>query len=201
MKKTSIKSINIKKFIPLLAIIGILLVCGTLLIINKKNNELEKVFMHASWAYRYADVEDLTKNSDCIAIIKVMDNGSSYRKDIVPDTIFSAKVTRAIYNCEKDDKLEIYMTGGIRDSKIFELRDDPLMKKGEEYLIFAKKNEDGTVTTLTGTQGRMHYKNGKISSLNVVNHQVKESSGSTIMIDNVSEDAFIKEIKEYIANK
>lgn len=198
MKKVSANS---KKLILLLVIIGVCLVCGALWIVNKNTNKLKKEFMHASWTYRYADVEDLTKNSDCIAIIKIMDNGSSYRKDIVPDTVYSANVIRAIYNCEEGDKLKIYMTGGIRDNKIFELRDDPLMKKGEEYLIFAKKNEDGTVTTLTGTQGRMHYKNGKISSLNVVNHQVKESSGSSIIIENVSEDTFINEIKEYIANK
>jgi hypothetical protein len=47
----------------------------------------------------------------------------------------------------------------------------------------------------------MQYKDGKISSLNVVNTQVKESGSSVIKLDNIMEDVFIDEIQSYLTNK
>lgn len=69
------------------------------------------------------------------------------------------------------------------------------MKSGEKYLIFAKKNDDGTYTTLSGTQGRMKYNNGKINSFKFANRK------SNITIDNVSEDSMVKMISKVKKDK
>lgn len=62
----------------------------------------------------------------------------------------------------------IYMTGGI-DSEGYSLQmeEDPLMKSNEEFLLFARENDDGTFTILGGPQGRFIYDNGRLTSLGV----------------------------------
>lgn len=186
-----IKPMHSKRLMILLIAFTILIVCSVISILNRNEQKSEKVLINASWSYSYADVGELSVNSDCIAIIEVKDNGTTDINNIVPETLFSVEVKRPIYNCETGDKLSVYMTGGIKDNKIFEIADDPLMKKGDQYLIFAKKNKDGSITALSGPQGRMLYRNGKISSLN----------GSTIKLDNVSEEILVNEIIKYISKK
>jgi hypothetical protein len=196
-----VKLIN-KKVITAGVILGIILMFGIIFTYNKlHDSQLDYVYMHASWTYRYADVADLTNNSDCIARVKVKDNGTSSVNSGIPETIFTVEVTKAISNCEKGDLLNIYMTGGKKDNHIFEMSDDPLMKKEDQYIIFAKSNADGTFTVLGGSQGRMQYKDGKVSSLNMVNEQVKKNSGALIKMDDITEDTLIGEIQDNLVKK
>jgi hypothetical protein len=81
------------------------------------------------------------------------------------------------------------------------MSDDPLMKKEDQYIIFAKSNADGTFTVLGGSQGRMQYKDGKVSSLNMVNEQVKKNSGALIKMDDITEDTLIGEIQDNLVKK
>ena len=53
------------------------------------------------------------------------------------------------------------------------------LKKGEEYLVFATKNNDGTYTTLSDAFGRMQIKNDLVTSLNVANNEVEKTSQAT----------------------
>ncbi|MDF2845486.1 MAG: hypothetical protein K0R00_3912 [Herbinix sp.] len=199
--------IKSRKVVSIGIILGSFLILGIFILnIMLFNSQPDHIYMNASWTYRYADTSDLTNNSDCIAKITVKDNGivgmtKGTNPDLIPNTTFTVEVTKAIYNCSKGDVLNIYMTGGSKDNNIFEIADDPLMKKGEQYIIFAKKNSDGTFTVLGGSQGRMQFKDGKINSLNIANELVKENSSSSIKIDNLEEDTFISEIQNYLANK
>lgn len=129
-----------------------------------KRNQPEKVYMSASWMYGYADVEDLADNSDLIALVHV--NRLSQSIDgRVPASIYEVTVLDGILGCEKGDILSVYMTGGRKGDQIFEIKSDPLMKKGQEFLIFAGKNQDGTCTVLGGPQGRLVYSKGMLNSL------------------------------------
>ena len=49
------------------------------------------------------------------------------------------------------------MTGERTDEEVFELADDPLMASGEKWFIFARQNDNGTYTILTGPCGRFAY--------------------------------------------
>ncbi|MDP4090758.1 MAG: hypothetical protein Q8930_16025 [Bacillota bacterium] len=58
----------------------------------------------------------------------------------------------------------------------YEIADDPLPDIDGEYLIFAKHNDDGSYTPLSGSQGRYDYKDGSISSLNYTHSGVRTPS-------------------------
>lgn len=192
--------LNYKKALIILLIISLCLIGGYLFIFGNET-EPEKVMLNASRTYRYSDIEELTMNSDFIGIIEVTDDGTTQNANIIPHTIFSAKVIKPVYNCEENEEIKIFMTGGIKDNCLFEISDDPLMKKGDKYLIFARKNDDGTLTALGGSQGRMFYQDGHISSLNTIDSQVKENSSSPIDCINTTDEEIINEINKAIYKK
>lgn len=110
----------------------------------------------ASWSYHYGSIKELCEadSLDLIARVKIGD-GKQEDKNGFMRTVFTAKVEDLIYgSCE--DNVNIIMTGWVdHDNKtIYEISDDPLMQKGDEYIIFARKNESGTYTILGGPQGR-----------------------------------------------
>ena len=91
------------------------------------------------------------------------------------------------------------MTGGETEEKIVELNDDPLLKPGDEILVFCKENADGTYRIISGPKGRLIYNNGKLNSLNVVNSRVKQANPySNIIVNNADADTLIAEIKGYV---
>lgn len=150
-----------KSVVTLIAI-GILL-CILFFGISWKRSP-EYISMSASWIYGYADVADLTVHSDIIALIHV--NGlDSSQGGRVPSSIYSVTVKEGLLGCESGDELLIFMSGAKVDNQIYEVTTDPLMQKNQEFLIFAQKNADGTCTVLGGPQGRLLYKNEKVSSL------------------------------------
>ena len=195
-----------KKKILILAGIIILVIAAVVCIWVKKNQP-EKVYMSASWMCGYANVESLAEDSDLIALIHVNKLSKSMEGSI-PASVYEATVMDGIWGCEKGESLLIYMTGGKMGKQIFEVKSDPLMKKGQEFLIFARKNEDGTCTVLGGPQGRLVYNNGMLNSLkntdlpyaNTINNM---DSGEISKFDglvNVQNES-LEEIKEQIEQK
>ena len=143
--------------------VAVLVLITTLCIFIKKN-EPEKVYMSASWIYGYANVEELTEHSDLIALVKV-DKLAQNIEGRVPASIYNVTVVDGILGCEKDEVISVYMTGGKNGNQTFEIKSDPLMKKRQQFLIFAQKNQDGTYTILGGPQGRLVYSKGMLNSL------------------------------------
>lgn len=161
-------------------------------------DDYEKVSMTASWTYNYGSVEELSKASDIVAVVKITDSECKKISDI-PLTTFDAQVKQLI--CGNDEKeIKITMTGGIdkTEKKIYELDDDPLMQINDEYLIFSNKNSDGTYTTLSGSQGRFEIEGNSVYSLNKSNAQVKKANvGSNIKVSGEDKETFIKSIRAY----
>lgn len=152
-----------KKFLEVVSVVfAFLLMCGIAFYGNQPSKE--KVYMSTSWMTGYAEVESLTKDSDLIGLIRVKGLEESIDGRI-PASVFRVKVLDEILGCQKGDEILVYMTGGEKDGQIFEIDSDPLMEKGQEFLIFASHNQDGTYTVLGGPQGRMLYENGGLSSL------------------------------------
>ena len=138
-------------------IVGILAAIIIVICFLTAKNQPEKVYLSASWIYGYADVEELAEHSDLIALVKVKKLSENIAGKI-PASIFEVKVEDGILGCENEDVISVYMTGGKSGNQIFEIKSDPLMKKGQEFLIFAQKNQDGTYTILGGPQGRWSNK-------------------------------------------
>lgn len=145
-------------------ILAAAIVLITTLCIFIKKNEPEKIYMSASWIYGYANVEELTEHSDLIALVKV-DKLAENIEGKVPASIYNVTVIDGILGCKKDEVIPVYMTGGKNGNQTFEIKSDPLMKKRQQFLIFAQKNQDGTYTILGGPQGRLVYSKGMLNSL------------------------------------
>lgn len=115
-------------------------------------------YAYASWAMAYSDIESLVAESELIAVVEAIGQSDKYAQTEV-------KVIDAVYGCENDETFAIKQTGALLDSLRQEIYDDPLLDKGKQYLIFARRNDQGTVTILGGPQGRFCYEDGKINSL------------------------------------
>lgn len=138
--------------------------------------EIKTVYSHASWNYSYGSIEELAQDSDLVALVTVGEKISEKSVDHIPMSDFEATVVKPIINSEKGQKISITQTGGLTEvngEKIkMELEDDPLLVPGEEYVIFARKNDNGTYAILGGPQGRLKNINGKLHAMKYVTKRV-----------------------------
>lgn len=187
---------NKKIISSIIILLAIVLCTGSFVYFSNKK---ETTYLSASWAYNYSDIEEISQASDLIALVTVKGIEDTTVENNIPYTIFSAEVNTPVYNSNEGEKFSIYMTGGETTDNIAELKDDPLLQKGDEILVFCKKNTDGTYQIISGPQGRLVYTDGKLNSLNVINTRVKqENPYSNIKIQNA--DALISKIKSYVNN-
>lgn len=164
---------------------------------NASNSYTERVAMHASWAYNFRDVQDLTENSDLIAYVSVA-SMESYKESGIAKTKYVARVIDELHG-EGAETVEIVMTGGIIDKILYELDDDPLMEINDRFLIFARKNTTGTYTVLSGSQGRLVMKDDRVYSLNAIDSEVARANPhSNIKVNGVDKDALYSQIKSYL---
>lgn len=196
-----------KKQLKVLIVLCLIVVVFDLAACSSKNtadlSKYEKIHFNASWTYNYADVHELVDNSDLAAYVKItgMENDDTYKAYGIDLTIYTAEIRESLLG-RANGSIQIVMTGKIDEEgkKIYEIVDDPLMKIGEEFFVFAKANEDGTYTILSGPQGRFEIINNMVYSLNVSNEQVaKHNAGSNIIVDKQPKEEFYAQIKEYVA--
>ena len=193
------------------AIIGLCLIAVFLALSACSNrgtvdfSKYEKVLLDASWAYNYESIRELADNCDLAAYIKVtgMTIDDKYKSYGVYLTVFTAEIQESLYG-KRDETIRIVMTGKIdeKENKIYEIADDPLMKIGDEFFVFARINEDGTYTILSGPQGRFAIVDDLVYSLNVYDEQVaKNNLGSNITVKKQPKEDFYAQINEFIANR
>lgn len=168
-------------------------------------SQYKKVPLTASWAYNYENVRELADNCDLAAYVTItgLETDNRHKSYGVALTIYTAEITESLFG-KKDGTIRIVMTGTVdeKEKKIYEIVDDPLMKLGDKFFVFAKSNEDGTYTILSGPQGRFEIIDNMVYSLNVSNEQVaKNNSGSNIIVNKQPKDEFYAQIKEYVAQR
>lgn len=166
---------------------------------DKMNNAQQEIqYLSASWPYNYSNLEEISKASDLIALIKVEGVSKSYETRGIPVTEYKVQVLEPIYGTD-ETQLILFMTGREDKNKKIEIKDDPLPHADEEFLVFCKQNADGTITVLSGPQGRLVYTDGKLNSLNAVNENEMEiNSSSSIQIVNEDAETIIAQIKSYV---
>lgn len=159
------------------------------------------IAMNASWTDYYGSIKELCEADSLglIARVKIGDGIHENRYGFNM-TVFTAKVEDLIYgSCE--DNVDIIMTGWVdHDTKtIYEISDDPLMQKGDEFIIFARKNESGTYTVLGGPQGRFVIDSDNVYPLCEWSTRFDaEKSHIEGNNDGKSIDDFVEEIRSYI---
>lgn len=174
---------------------------GIILSTNKKSSEEEVSYISASWSYNYADIKEITKASDLIALVRVNKLISEIEEYGLPFSTFEVEVIEPVYGCELGDNISIYMTGGHDENRKLEIEDDPLLESGQEFLVFLQHNQDGTYTILGGPQGRLEYKDKRLNSMQYVNDRLKQyHSGMNINIQEEDAELFINDIKKVKGN-
>ena len=150
----------------------------------------------ASWAMAYPDIESLVAESELIAVVEAASQSNKAARTEV-------KVIDAVYGCENDETFEIQQTGALIDSIRQEVYDAPLLDKGKQYLIFARRNDHGTVTILGGPQGCFCYEDGEISSLmyGVARMRLLQRSGFSIDLKDENYDGLRKQIENALETK
>lgn len=144
-----------------------------------------------SFAYAYADIAEMAQDSDLIALIKVDELSD---KSSGSTSVFNVTVTEAIHGCEQDQALEITMKGGRAKYAIVIVPEDPLMEAGQEFLILAKKSEDGTYSVCNGQWGRFLYKDGLLTALQYTD--LPENPGGGFEVKDKPVEEMIQEIKD-----
>lgn len=165
-------------------------------------SQYEKISLKASWAYNYGSVRDLAENCDLAAYVKIIEM-EAVKDSPIPQTVYTAELLESLFGKE-EKSVRIVMTGKIDDNekKIYEIEDDPLMKPGDEFFVFARGNEDGTYTILSGPQGRFEIIDNMVFSLNNSNEQVaKNNVYSNISVKKQSKDDFFSQVKDCLANR
>lgn len=188
---------NNKKLFAL-PVAGILIIIFVMIFVFKIDTQVVKKELNASWAYCYADINELTKDSDLIALIKVKGIEESASGSL-PFTIYRVAVEDSVLGCEEGKEVLIYMTGIKNSDFDISITDDPLLDEGDEFLIFAQKNSDETYTILSGPQGRLKYEDGKLTSLKYIYDEVARSN-DFMPVDVKNEDYgnIVDEIKKLI---
>ena len=125
------------------------------------------------------------------------ESGFWNKKPHIPFSTFEVQVIDPIYGCEDGETFPIIMTGLQNDKEKIEIIDDPMLEVGQKFLVFTRKNEDGTYKILSGPQGRLEYKDGELNSLQFVNSNVRENNKDmNIKIKNVKAETLTNEIKD-----
>lgn len=189
-----------RRLVMLLSFIMLIsLTTGILFLKDKMNNDQQEVqYLSASWPYNYSNLEEISKASDLIALIKVEGVSKSYETRGIPVTEYKVQVLNPIYGTD-ETQFTLFMTGREDKDKKIEIKDDPLPYADEEFLVFCKQNADGTITVLSGPQGRLVYTDGKLNSLNAVKENAMEiNSSSSIQIVNEDAETIIAQIKSYV---
>ena len=184
-----------KKFVYLMASIALATIVGIAgFKYAQKRDEAETQFMTASWAYSYANMEEISQDSDIIALVRVNGGKDSYEISGIPFVEFHVEVITPIYGADLGDRLSIFMADGVAD--------DPLLKEEEELLIFARQNENGTVSILGGPQGRFVYDNGKLNAMAPVNTDAGSANAyANIQVTNADLKDIIGEIETALDSK
>ena len=139
---------------------------------SKNINPLKTEFLSASWSYGYGSITELAKESDLVALVQIEDKAQEWSLDQIPLTDYKATIIKPIVNAKEGENILLTITGVNNINKHVEIEDDPLFEKGEEFLIFAHKNDRGTYTILGGPQGRFKYINGELYSMKHVSERV-----------------------------
>ena len=122
-------------------------------------------WIQVDWSKGYATLRELTLDSELIAIATVQESTPG-QEGAFPSTLFTMKIDTLLWGEPLDAAITVYMTGGtLADGALLQVTGDPLMKAGEQYLVFCQENRDGTYTVLGGPQGRFRCLDGKLTAL------------------------------------
>lgn len=125
----------------------------------------------ASWPFAgYQDLSSLADAVDVVAIGRVL-SGRLARTEPVFETEFQVELVDVLRGVEQPAAvITVTQTGGVdSDGRRLELRENPLMVVGSQYLFFFKRPAPGRYNVWAGPEGRLLVESGRVFSLSIVN--------------------------------
>lgn len=181
------------KLFPFLIFVTIIAAFSYYLVDND-NAKPKTEYMTASWVYGYSNIKELVAESDLVALIQIEGTDEEWELSSLPHTNYKATILNSIINKKNEENnILITMTGVSNETKHMEIEDDPLLQKGEQFIIFARKNDKNTYTILGGPQGRFKNINGKLYSMKYVSDRV---NWGNIDINGETLDSFKTKVQE-----
>lgn len=154
------------------------------------------------YAYNYDSLEEITYEADFIALARVDSAELTENRSDFAETAFTMTVTEQVYNSQKNETFIIKMEGGETLTKLYKVEGEPLMKIGQEVLVFCKMNDDGTYRIINGPQGRLLFENGRLNPLTSENTEgITDGTYSPLPVKNAQLTDIIEEIKKYSAEE
>ncbi|MBN1682042.1 hypothetical protein JW865_00630 [Candidatus Bathyarchaeota archaeon] len=159
------------KYEALIAGILLLTIGGALASQTSNINSEPTPTMTGSLAKAYLSVSDLYSNSDLVARCKVLSMETHKIKladqsgGTVPLTYVTVEVVNMINGSSKISTIIVNQYGGEVDGKLESVLGDPLMKTGDDFVLFLKESKSGNYWPVGGPQGRFPIVGGKVYSL------------------------------------
>ena len=154
---------------------------------------------HVSWAYKYENIKELSKDSDII--IKGYVISSENILDLLGKlgtpmafTDYKIEVAQVIKGDIKEKEVIVRQTGGTYIGVKQEISDDPLMQKDTTMILFLKEFDYNQYYITGGPQGRYEVHNNKIYSIGEVNDKAK-SATDHLSMNGISLVDFIQKTK------
>ncbi len=163
---------RIGHMVPLLATFGLIalsLACGA----PQASAEGQPMRLEVSWADAYASLDDMAQNVPIIVrgtVVSASDcfdgplSGAAkagYNVPPIKKTSFTFKVS-SVLKGEVGQEITLYQTGC--EGKMV-VEGDPLMKVGDEYVLFLKKSPSQDVYFVSSQSGRLVVHGGQVLSL------------------------------------
>jgi hypothetical protein len=137
-----------------------------------KGVETQPIKMHASWAEWFRSGEALRGASDFAVHVRVSDVGQpqpiSLRRDVVlkPQAVLqtpvvmtaTVEVQEVVWKRSPGvvvpNTLQLRQTGGMREGVVYPIEGDPLVERGQDYVVFLKEVAPTAYRIVGGPSGR-----------------------------------------------
>lgn len=151
---------------------------------------------NVSWVKKYSSLASLVEDSDLVIVGNVISSTSYKVEDLDGYLIFTdyaINVKQVVLGATKGKTIIITQTGGTLSGETRVIRDDPLLEKNCDMVLFLKSYE-GKYFILGGPQGRFHILDGKVYS---VGELVKEAATTTdgLQVGGKTLSSFIDNLK------
>lgn len=123
---------------------------------NPANEQPREVTLHPSWAEGYPTIAQMSKNAGAIARVTIQSVNGTEGADGAVYTNFNAKVDQWVAtSTTTPDTISIRQLGGVAGNTTFVVDDDPLLKVGDQQLLFLREFKTGSYVIQGGPTGRL----------------------------------------------
>lgn len=168
---------NIRNYIIFLLVLilclGCLTACGT------REEPVRVESFSASFVRGYFSIPELLEDSDKIAVVKVLDEGTAEDVEGGVCTVNQVEVVTPVYGCEEGEAISHLTPGGLMEGVLTIANEVEQLEKGKTYLLFMGKEGSGRYIDLNYDQGRFYVEDGMVTSAHY-DPETKEKSADQI---------------------